>query len=71
VGVQKISWYSVGTVRGGDYNFLYGKGNENCLLETGFFVHHRMLSAIKRVQFVSNKMLYILFCEVVVVISLF
>ena len=26
---------------------------------TGFFVHHRMVSAFKRVEFVSDKMLYI------------
>jgi len=28
VGVQ-VRWVKEGTVRAGDYNFFYGKGNEN------------------------------------------
>jgi len=49
VGVQEVRWDREGTVRAGDYNFFYGKGNENLELETGFFVHHRTVSAVKRV----------------------
>ena len=29
VGVHEISWDKGGAVRAGDYNFFYGKGNEN------------------------------------------
>jgi len=29
VGVQEVRWDKEGTVRAGDYNFFYGKGNEN------------------------------------------
>ena len=29
VSVQEVRWDNGGTVRAGDYNFFYGKGNEN------------------------------------------
>jgi hypothetical protein len=41
-----------GTVRAGDYTFFYGKGNEGHQLGTGFFVHQRIVTAIKRVEFI-------------------
>ena len=37
VGVQEVRWNKGDTVRAGDYNFFYGKGNENRQLKTGYF----------------------------------
>jgi len=47
VGIQEIERDKGGTVRPGDYNFFYGRGNKNHQLGTGFFVHHRILSAVR------------------------
>jgi len=43
VGVQEVRWDKGGTVRAGDYDFFYVKGNENHQFRTGFFVHHRIV----------------------------
>jgi len=59
VGVQEVRWDKGGTVRAGDYDFFYGKGNEKHQLGMSFFVHHRIVSAVKRVEFVSDRLSYI------------
>jgi hypothetical protein len=42
VGVQEVRWEKGGTVKAGDYSFLYGKGN-CCSEPNDFPVGHHLL----------------------------
>jgi hypothetical protein len=41
-------------------HFSMGRGNQNRELGTGFFVHRRFISPVKRVEFASDRMSYII-----------
>jgi len=58
VGVQEVRWDKGGMVNAGNNNFFYGKGNEY-QLGTGFFVHHRNVLAVKKLEFVSDRVSYL------------
>jgi exonuclease III len=60
VGLQEVKWDRGGTKPAGEHTFFCVKGNENLELGTGLFVHKRILSAVKWVQFVSDRMSYII-----------
>ena len=70
MGVQEIRWEKGGTANTVDYIFLYGKGNENHQLGIRYFVHHRIVSAVKRIEFVSIRLSYIVlrghWCNIIV-----
>jgi hypothetical protein len=63
VGVKEIRWEGGGTEPAGEYTFIYGKGNEDHELGTVFFVHKRIISAVKRVEFVNYRMSYIILTD--------
>jgi exonuclease III len=70
VGVQEVRWEKGGTARAEDYTFFDGQGNGDHQLGTGIFVHKRIVSAVRRVEFVSDRMSYIIlrgrWCNVIV-----
>jgi hypothetical protein len=59
-GMQEVRWEGGGTEPAGEYTFFYGKGNENHELGIVFFAHKRIISAAKMVQFVSDRLSYII-----------
>jgi hypothetical protein len=70
VGVQEVRWDKGGTEPAEDYTFFYGAGNEDHQLGTGFFVHKRIISAVRRVEFISDRMSCIIlrgrWCNIVI-----
>jgi hypothetical protein len=59
-----------GTESAGEYTFFYGNGNENYELGTGLFVHKRIISAVRRVEFINDRISYIIltghWCDIIV-----
>jgi len=54
VGVQEVRWNREGATRAEDYNFFCRNGNWDHQLKTGCFVHYRIVSAAKRLDFIQN-----------------
>jgi exonuclease III len=71
VGVQEVRLDKGGTERAEDYTFFYGAGNEDHQLGTGFFVHKIIIPVARKVEFVCDRMSYIilrgLWCNIIVV----
>jgi exonuclease III len=70
VGVQGVRWEKGGTEWAEDYTFFYVQGNGDHQPGKGFFVHKRIVSAVRRVEFISDRMSYIIlrgrWCNIIV-----
>jgi exonuclease III len=60
VGIQEVRWQKEDNERAEDFTFFYGKWNEDHQIGTGFFVHKIIISAVRRVEFISDRMSYII-----------
>jgi hypothetical protein len=68
VGVQ-VRWDKGGTEPSDDCTFLYENGNADHHLGTGSFVPNSTISAVTRVEFVSDRMSYLIlrgcWCDII------
>jgi hypothetical protein len=55
VRVQEVRWEGCGTLESRNYTLFYGEGNANHQLRTGFFLNRRITSAVKRAEFISDR----------------
>jgi hypothetical protein len=60
VEVQEVRWVEGDSQPADNYIFFHGNGKANHHLGTGFFVHKGIVSTIKRVEFISDRMPYII-----------
>jgi hypothetical protein len=60
VGVQKDRWEGGGTELAEEYIFFCRKRNDNHEIGIGFFVHKRIISAVKSVGFHWDRMVYMI-----------
>jgi hypothetical protein len=69
----EVRWDRGSAKPAGKYAFYCGKWNENRELGACFFVHKRIISAVKRVEFVSDRMSYIIlrgrWCDIILALT--
>jgi hypothetical protein len=69
-GVQEVTWEKGGTEWAEAYIFFYEEGKQDHQSDTEFFIHKRFISAIWRVEFINDRMLYIIlrgcWCNIII-----
>jgi hypothetical protein len=60
VRVQEVRWDGGGTEPAREYTLFCGIEDESPELGGGIFIHKRITSAVKRVEFVSDRMQYVI-----------
>jgi hypothetical protein len=70
VGVREVRWEKGGTEQAKDYTFFYGEENGDHNLGTSFFLLKRIVSTVRRVVFISDRMSCIIlrgrWCNIIV-----
>jgi hypothetical protein len=59
VALQEVGSDKSGSKPEDNYTFVYGNGKANHNLWTSFLVYNGIISAVKRTELISNRMLYI------------
>jgi hypothetical protein len=59
VEVQEVRWEGSGTAPAAEYIFFYKKAEKNHESDMGFFVYKEIISAVKWVEFGSDRMLHV------------
>jgi len=57
--VEEVGWDKDYSEPAGDFIFFYGNENANHHLGTGFFVHKEIILAVKREDFINDRISYI------------
>jgi len=57
--VQEVRWVKCGSHPAEQYTFFYRNRDDSHHLGTGFFVHKVIISAVKRAEFIDDRMSYI------------
>jgi hypothetical protein len=70
VRVQEVRREKRSTEWAQDYTFFYGQGNGDHHLGAGFLIHKRIVSVVRKLNFISDRMSYIIlrgrWCNIIV-----
>jgi hypothetical protein len=65
-----VRWKKGGIELAEDYTYFYGEGNGDHQIGTDFFLHWRVISAVRSVEFISDRMSYVIlrarWCSIIV-----